>query len=127
MLTSRGGETTLTRDGNQWAHRVVQYLRTLPELQLHLEKIDAGDKDQLQKYLTSVTPAVAGCFILTAAKADGFFMNLSPAEYNHVRDATSRVYDALTKAADVSRWEFLVHFSSVSAVFGNAGQANYSS
>ncbi|THU95611.1 hypothetical protein K435DRAFT_859397 [Dendrothele bispora CBS 962.96] len=127
VLTSRGGETTLTRDGNQWAHRVVQYLLSCPELQLHLEKIDVGEEDQLQKYLSSVMPAVAGCFILTAAKADGFFMNLSPAEYKKVRDATSRVYDALNRAADVSQWEFVVHFSSVSALFGNAGQANYSS
>lgn len=117
----------LNRDGNEWSHRIVQYLRTCSHLELRLEKVDAGDPEALKTLLSTLVPAVAGGFILTAATSDAFFMNLTTNDFEHVRKATSRVFDALTEVVDVEQWDFLVHFSSVSAVFGNAGQSTYSS
>ncbi|KAF9262404.1 hypothetical protein L218DRAFT_867659 [Marasmius fiardii PR-910] len=127
ILTSRRGLESLRSETNRWALRIVDYLRTLKDLDMRFSKFDAGNVVELRKCVQGASPPVAACFLLTTSNADGAFVNLTDREFTKVRDATSVVLDSLGSVLSLEDLDFLIAFSSVSALFGNEGQSNYCS
>ncbi|KAK0454752.1 hypothetical protein EV421DRAFT_1896666 [Armillaria borealis] len=93
---------------------------------LRLERSDASNKDDLHRLLSGACPELGGCFLLTAYISDHMFLNMNEEDFYNVRKATSDVLEAFLNTVDTTILDFLVVFSSVSALFGNPGQANYS-
>ena len=94
---------------------------------IDMRALDASDHHSLSDFFSSCTVPIDGFFIMTAANVDGTFMNLTGNDFNIVRTATYGVVAALEKAFDLTQLRFCVMLSSVSGVFGNGGQTNYSS
>ncbi|KAK0195634.1 putative polyketide synthase [Armillaria mellea] len=126
LMTSRLGTDRLRVKANQHQSRIIEYLRSRRDLNLRLERSDASNKDDLHRLLSGARPELGGCFILTAYISDRIFLNTSEEDFYNVRRATSDVLQAFLNTVDTTILDFLVVFSSVSALFGNPGQANYS-
>lgn len=107
--------------------RIIKYLQTRPDLHLSLESFDAANESDMKYIMESLSPTPCGCLLLTASPSDGMFRSLSEEDFQRARHAASGVFHALRATLDVSQLDFLIFFSSVSAVFGNGGQTNYSS
>ncbi|KAK0504545.1 putative polyketide synthase [Armillaria luteobubalina] len=125
-MTSRLGADRLRAEANQHQSRIIEYLRSRRDLNLRLERSDASNKYDLHRLLSGARPELGGCFILTAYISDRMFLNMSEEDFYNVRRATSDVLEAFLNTVDPTTLDFLVVFSSVSALFGNPGQANYS-
>ncbi|PBK91716.1 hypothetical protein ARMGADRAFT_1166511 [Armillaria gallica] len=126
IMTSRLGTDRLRVEANQHQSRIIEYLRSRRDLTLRLERSDASNKDDLYRLLNGARPELGGCFLLTAYISDHMFLNMSKEDFYNVRQATSDVLEAFLNTVDSTILDFLVVFSSVSALFGNPGQANYS-
>lgn len=68
---------------------------------------------------------LGGCFFLMTANADAIFTNLKPVDFTRLYNVTLGAFDALSSAIPISELDFLVSFSSTTALFGNGGQTNY--
>lgn len=57
--------------------------------------------------------------------SDKSFANQTDDDFERVFEAKTAAFQNLAHAADISSFDFLVSFSSVAALFGSAGQSNY--
>jgi hypothetical protein len=81
----------------------------------------------MKQCVDSLSPELDGCICLTAANADSLFSNMTEEKFSQVYKATVDVMAAFIEAVgDIEKLDHLVMFSTVSALFGNAGQSNYS-
>ncbi|KAF9468229.1 hypothetical protein BDZ94DRAFT_1294300 [Collybia nuda] len=126
ILASRSGEAAFHPVSNVWSLRIIRYLRSRKDLTFTIMVLDATDDKSLRNFMPTISPALDGCFVLTTKNADGVFLNLSEQDFATVRRATCDVVESLERVVDFKELGFLVVMSSVSAVFGNGGQANYS-
>lgn len=105
--------------------RMLAYLKSLPELTLRMEAVDAASYEDMKKLLSMSHPRIAGCFILTANIKDKTFHNLTAENFEAAFSSKSGVLEVLSNAVDISTLDFVVGFSSVSGTFGFGGQTNY--
>ncbi|KAK0486024.1 male sterility protein-domain-containing protein [Armillaria novae-zelandiae] len=110
IMTSRLGTDRLRVEANRHQLRIIEYLRSRRDLTLRLERSDASNTDDLHRLLIGANPELGGASYLLLI----------------FRIATSDVLEAFLNTVDATILDFLVVFSSVSALFGNPGQANYS-
>jgi hypothetical protein len=68
---------------------------------------------------------LGGCMLLSVVLADGLFSGLSTENFNTPFGPKIGAFDVLCHITDTNKLDFLISFSSVSALFGNAGQTNY--
>lgn len=126
VLTSRTGLANLQHRLNTWAFRVFLYLNSCLDLDITAIALDSANQEELQtRLLDNLEYPIGGCLLLSAVKADGMFFKLKEREFHEVQQASFGVFNAFCSAVNVHQLEFFVAFSSVSAMFGNAGQANY--
>jgi len=69
---------------------------------------------------------LGGCMLLSMVLADGLFSGLSAENFNAPFKPKMGAFEVLCDIVDMKKLDFLISFSSVSALFGNAGQTNYS-
>jgi hypothetical protein len=63
--------------------------------------------------------------LLSVVLADGLFSGLSAENFDAPFDPKIGAFEVLCHTIDTTKLDFLISFSSVSALFGNAGQTNY--
>jgi hypothetical protein len=63
--------------------------------------------------------------LLTAVLEDKMFASLTQDSFERVFDAKTGAFEALTHALDIASLDFLITFTSISGMFGSAGQTNY--
>lgn len=80
----------------------------------------------MKEMLCSIGKVIGGCMILTAVLVDRTFPMQTPETFEAPFTAKTGAFEALEKAIDIGSLEFLLSFSSVSGLLGNAGQTNYS-
>jgi hypothetical protein len=102
----------------------VDYLQSLPDLDLRLEACDATSVEALTTLVSSLDHPIAGCILTAAVLADRLYLKQDaesfPAPFKPKTDA----YFALEKVIAIDKLDFLLAISSV-ASFGAAGQTNY--
>ncbi len=93
-----------------------------------VERCDVGDEQELAAVLGRICrdmPPLEGIFHCAMVLDDGFLMDMTPERYNkvfHAKAAGARHLHALTEHLPL---KYFVLMSSVSALIGNPGQANY--
>ncbi|KAF8508000.1 hypothetical protein JB92DRAFT_3121331 [Gautieria morchelliformis] len=127
VLTSRRGRGSL-RNTNQTASlRTVEYMEWLPDLSLSLEAVDASDYEATARLVQSLQRPIGGCFLMSLVLSDKSFANQTSDDFRKVFAAKTVAFGNLARATDISAFDFFVSFSSVAALFGSAGQSNYTS
>lgn len=126
-LTSRSGRHTLEKTRNFPALRILRYLEGLHDLSLTLEACDATSIPVMTMLIQDSTVPVMGVFLLTAILEDKPFTSTtpSPESFKRVYSAKIGALETLSQVIAIPKVDFLVCFTSISGLFGSAGQTNY--
>ncbi|KAG2097390.1 hypothetical protein BD769DRAFT_246669 [Suillus cothurnatus] len=125
VLTSRSGRAGIQRRGDTASQRIIKYLESLPDLNLRIEAIDALCETDMKALVQRLQSPLGGCMLLSVVLADGLFSGLSAENFDAPFDPKIGAFEVLCHTIDTTKLDFLISFSSVSALFGNAGQTNY--
>ncbi|EMD32324.1 PKS/NRPS enzyme [Gelatoporia subvermispora B] len=122
FLTSRRGEKALTKvDG--------LYIRHLHQRGVNLQVMAANavSKRDMTAVIESARSAgpIGGVFLMTVVLRDAAFTNLSQESFDDVYESKVECLNVLLSLAHPAEMDFLLLFSTIGSVFGNAGQAAY--
>ena len=123
-LTSRKGVARLAGTQNRALRSAVNYLQSLPDLDLRLEACDATSVKALTKLISSLDRPLAGCVFSAAVLSDRLFLKQDAESFPIPFKPKTDAYFALETVVAVEKLDFLLAISSV-ASFGAAGQTNY--
>jgi hypothetical protein len=107
------------------AQHTLNYLESLADLSLTLHAADASDERGMAAVVDSLVGPIGGCMLLSIALTDKTYAGHSESSYRATFPSKVGAFKIVEKLIDVSSLDFLVAFTSVSALFGNAGQTNY--
>lgn len=124
-MTSRRGRESLRHTGQIDSLRTLRYLEQLQDLSLHLEAVDASKYKATSRLLRSLRRPLGGCFLMSLVLSDKAFLNQTKDDFDKVFAAKAKAFRNLERCMDISQLDFFVTFSSVAALFGSAGQSNY--
>ncbi|KAJ7606255.1 hypothetical protein FB45DRAFT_1068712 [Roridomyces roridus] len=127
VLTSRRGIASLDHETDEETVVKVAYLRGRADLTLRLEACDATDVQATSRLLETVGMRIGGCFQMSLVLSDALFVNQTEEKFSTVRDSKLKAFETFSAAVDVGQLDFYVAFSSISGLFGIAGQSNYAS
>ncbi|KAK0461849.1 KR domain-containing protein [Desarmillaria tabescens] len=125
VLTSRTGGQALSRK-NPASFNLLTYLSEQQDLELRLECCDASSLSDMQRLMSNLPGRIGGCILLSVILEDRSYVNHTSETYNRVFPAKTEAFTVLEKTIAIEQLEFLVTVSSA-AIFGSAGQTNYSS
>ncbi|KAG1766333.1 hypothetical protein EV702DRAFT_1150480 [Suillus placidus] len=125
VLTSRSGRAGIQRRGDIASQRIIAYLESLPDLNVRIDAIDALCESDMKALVQELQSPLGGCMLLSMVLADGFFSGLSAKNFNTPFGPKIGAFEVLCNTIDTIKLDFFISFSSVSALFGNAGQTNY--
>ncbi|KIK85335.1 hypothetical protein PAXRUDRAFT_831969 [Paxillus rubicundulus Ve08.2h10] len=122
FLTSRKGAAGLSKVDQMYIH----YLR-LSGAEVEVIAADATSEDATMTVIKRATESgdVGGVFLMTVILRDAKFENLSQKDFDDVRHSKIDALSTLLGCLDPARLDFLLLFSTIGSVFGNAGQAAY--
>lgn len=122
FLTSRRGPRGLTKTDNM-------YIRSMRYTGVQVEVIaaDAIDKVETAAVIAQAKRAgpIGGIFVMTVVLRDAKFTNLTQQSFDDVYQSKVSVLTTLLTCIDPSAIDFMLLFSTIGSVFGNAGQAAY--
>ncbi|KAL4075275.1 hypothetical protein V8B97DRAFT_2022271 [Scleroderma yunnanense] len=122
FLTSRRGPRGLTKVDNLYIH----YLRS-KGVQVEVIAADAVSKEKTAEVIEQAKKAgpIGGLFVMTVVLRDAKFTNLTQQSFNDVYGSKVTVLNTLLSCIDPATIDFMLLFSTIGSVFGNAGQAAY--
>ena len=122
FLTSRRGPKGLTKTDNLY----VQSMRNAGA-QIEVIAADANNKGKTAAIIAHAKEVgpVGGIFVMTVVLRDAKFTNLTQQSFDDVYQSKVSVLDTLLSCIDPSSIDFMLLFSTIGSVFGNAGQAAY--
>jgi hypothetical protein len=123
-MTSRSGKEGLHRRHDTATLRFLTYLESLRGLALNLHAADASSEQSMKEALAR-HPCIAGCMLLSGLLVDATFQQHSEESYYAAFPSKTGAFAVVEKLLNINAMDWLVGFSSVSALFGNAGQTNY--
>ena len=122
FLTSRRGPRGLTKTDNM-------YLRSMRSTGVQVEAIsaDAIDRVKTAAVVAQAKEAgpIGGVFVMTVVLRDAKFTNLTQQSFDDVYQSKVAVLDTLLSCINPAAIDFVLLFSTIGSVFGNAGQAAY--
>ncbi|KAL4254858.1 hypothetical protein ABKN59_004677 [Abortiporus biennis] len=125
VLTSRSGEKRFNNGELIKEKRTVKWLRSLPGVRLDVVAVDCLDAEKTKNLFQSL-PEIGGVFYLAVLLKDALFTSMTNKEdWTSVYDVKVRGFQILLESVDPKKLEFLVVASSMAAVVGSPGQANY--
>lgn len=122
FLTSRRGPRGLTKVDNLYIH----YLRS-KGVQVEVIAADAVSKEKTAAVIEQAKKAgpIGGLFVMTVVLRDAKFTNLTQQSFDDVYGSKVTVLKTLLSCIDPATIDFILLFSTIGSVFGNAGQAAY--
>ena len=122
FLTSRRGPRGLTKVDNLYIH----YLRS-KGVQVEVIAADAISKEKTTAVIEQAKEAgpIGGLFVMTVVLRDAKFTNLTQQSFDDVYGSKVTVLNTLLSCIDPATIDFMLLFSTIGSVFGNAGQAAY--
>ncbi|KAF8161949.1 hypothetical protein K438DRAFT_2070439 [Mycena galopus ATCC 62051] len=126
ILSSRSGEASLARARNIPAMRLVNYLRSIAELNIRLVECDAASPSATSALINTFTFPIAGCILLAASFSDRVFSAHTEDSFSPSFAPKEGSFRALEQAVSIKTLDFVIALSSVTGLFGSAGQSNYS-
>ncbi|KAI0749993.1 ketoacyl-synt-domain-containing protein [Daedaleopsis nitida] len=125
IMTSRTGPNGLKLKKDFVAQRMLSYLQGRADLHLMLVAVDATSTEDVQLLLRNTPVSLGGCMLLSGLLRDGLFTTQTREVFDSVFSPKVDALRSLEEAIEISSLDFVVSFSSVSALFGNPGQTNY--
>lgn len=122
FMTSRRGPRGLTKVDDLYVH----YLRR-QGIQVEVIAADAISKEHTAAVIEQAKQAgpIGGIFVMTVVLRDAKFTNLTQQSFDEVYQSKVAVLNTLLSCVDPSTLDFMLLFSTIGSVFGNAGQAAY--
>jgi hypothetical protein len=122
VLTSRRGPKALTKVDSQYLY----YLRS-SGVSVNVLAADAGkEKDMTTVVIRANEMApVGGIFLMTVVSRDGLFSSMDQRSFDDVYLSKVQTLNTILACIDPATLDFLLLFSTIGSVFGNAGQAAY--
>ncbi|KIJ60828.1 polyketide synthetase [Hydnomerulius pinastri MD-312] len=122
FLTSRRGSAGLSKVDQMYLH----YLRRTG-VKVDVIAADAVRKDATIAVIRRAQEYgdIGGVFLMTVVLRDAKFENLSQQAFDDVRQSKVDALSTLLECLDPAELDFLLLFSTIGSVFGNAGQAAY--
>ena len=122
FLTSRRGPRGLTKVDNLYIH----YLRS-KGVQVEVIAADAVSREKTAAVIEQAKNAgpIGGLFVMTVVLRDAKFTNLTQQSFDDVYGSKVTVLKTLLSCIDPATVDFILLFSTIGSVFGNAGQAAY--
>jgi hypothetical protein len=124
-MTSRSGRLGLLRRQDPTAQQTLLYLESRTDLQLSLIAADATDEKAMRSLVSSIDGPIAGCMLLCLIMSDKSFLRHTQETYFSVFPPKVTVFQVIQKVLKIESLDWLIAFSSVVSLFGNAGQTNY--
>ncbi|TBU55410.1 polyketide synthase [Dichomitus squalens] len=125
ILTSRSGPSTLDRAGDWVSQRVLRHLRELSDLTLQTPAVDATSVKDMAALLRRMPAPLGGCMLMAALLNDRSFSSHTQETFDIVFPPKVDAFKVLERVVDLNSLDFFITYSSISGVFGNAGQTNY--
>ncbi|KAI0068636.1 hypothetical protein BV25DRAFT_1910396 [Artomyces pyxidatus] len=127
LLTSRSGRASLTKRGDRVSQQFLAHMENLHDLSLRIEAVDARSKEHMSSLLSSLDAPLGGCMVMSVILIDRTFVAQTQETFDTTYSSKVEVFQNLEKVMSIPSLDFLISFSSVSGMFGNAGQTNYAS
>ncbi|OBZ73483.1 Nonribosomal peptide synthetase 14 [Grifola frondosa] len=124
-LTSRSGRNSLVKKGDFVSLRLLTHLEGLPGVLLRTEAVDALSHEHMLDLVRSFKYPLGGCMILSVVLVDRTFASQTPETFEAPFSPKVGAFRVLESILPIESLDFLIAFSSVSGMFGNAGQTNY--
>jgi hypothetical protein len=122
LLTSRRGQKALTKVDLMY----IRYLRSIG-VDVEVTSADAVNQHDMKRVLAHANEAapIGGVFLMTVVLRDGQFTNLDQKSFDDVYQSKVDALNTLLSCVNPGSLDFLLLFSTIGSVFGNAGQAAY--
>lgn len=98
---------------------------TLPDLTLRLVAADALSVRDMSNLIRSLEKPLGGCMLLSVVLVDRSFAAQTKETFETPHIPKAGAFKVLENIVAFDSLDFLITFSSVSGMFGNAGQTNY--
>ena len=122
ILTSRRGPAALGKMDKV-------YLRHLQSMDVTIDIIaaDAGNGEEMTKVVIHAhnTAPIGGIFLMTVVSHDGMFSGMKQESFDSVYFSKVIALHTLLHIVNPASLDFLLLFSTIGSVFGNAGQSAY--
>jgi hypothetical protein len=122
VLTSRRGPKALTKVDSQYLY----YLR-LSGVSVKVFAADAGKERDMTTVMIRANEmaSIGGIFLMTVVSRDGLFSSMDQRSFDDVYLSKVQTLNTILTCIDPATLDFLLLFSTIGSVFGNAGQAAY--
>ncbi|KAF9219105.1 putative nonribosomal peptide synthetase [Gyrodon lividus] len=122
FLTSRRGAAGLSKVDRMYLHHLC-----LSGAGVEVIAADATSEDETAAVIVRARESgnIGGIFLMTVVLRDAKFENLSQDDFDDVRQSKVDALSTLLGCLDPAQLDFLLLFSTIGSVFGNAGQAAY--
>ncbi|KAI9458237.1 putative nonribosomal peptide synthetase, partial [Boletus coccyginus] len=122
FLTSRRGPRGLTKTDNMYVHSMRS-----TGVQVEVIAADAIDKVKTAAVVAQAKEVgpIGGIFVMTVVLRDAKFTELTQESFDDVYQSKVAVLDTFLSCIDPAAIDFMLLFSTIGSVFGNAGQAAY--
>jgi KR domain len=125
ILSSRRGRAFFNTHTYIPTKQKLAYLESRENFNLRLVACDATCLEATSALIKSIEQPIGGCFLMTLALADALFMHQTEKSFSDVCNAKLKALKTFTTVLPIDQLDFFVSFSSIIALLGNAGQANY--
>jgi hypothetical protein len=125
VLTSRSGLARHLGHKNRSLRNALQHLKSLPDLDLRVRACDASSPESMQILLNELDLPIAGCVLTSAIQADSLFLNQTEINFQLPFVPKIDAFRAIESTVSIPCLDFFISITSI-AVFGVAGQTNYS-
>jgi hypothetical protein len=124
-LTSRSGRESVFKRNDIPALQALLYLESLSDLALTLAAADASDEEAMRSVISSLSGPIGGCMLLSVVLTDRTFSRHTEESYRSSFPSKVGAFEIIESLVDIPSMEFLIAFTSITALLGNAGQTNY--
>lgn len=100
-------------------------MENLPDLVLRAEAVDALSVDDTARVVKSLERPLGGCMMLSGVLVDRTFTSQSQETFEAPFVPKSHAFQVLEQVISIESLDFIIGFTSISGLLGNAGQTNY--
>jgi hypothetical protein len=105
--------------------RILDFLETRRELSFKLLQVDATSVSDTKDMLSNLSHPVGAVIFLSTVLIDRLFMSHTSDDFSRSFKSKVGAYRVLEQCLNLADLDFVVLFSSVTGLLGNAGQTTY--
>ena len=107
------------------SRRLLACLESFADLKLELVAADALSTSDMGNLIQGLDKPLGGCMFLAVVLVDRLFTVQTKESFEAAYVPKTGAFRTLESVTSLNELDFVISFSSVSGMFGNAGQTNY--